>query len=104
LHISELHGNSNIEQCVSCGKEYLRGIEISAFFSFSFCFVTFSRCYNFIHLTDFDASAAYQYSVHDHRTGRQCFLCGGILVDSIINFGIPEIFVLFCFVSPLLSC
>jgi len=59
-HISELHGNSNIEQCVNCGKEYLR---------------------------DFDASASYQCSVHDHRTGRTCVLCGGILVDSIINFG-----------------
>jgi len=64
-HISELHGNSNLEQCVHCGKEYLR---------------------------DFDASASYQYSVHDHRTGRICVVCGGVLVDTIINFGenLPE--------------
>ncbi|KAK8087904.1 hypothetical protein PG997_002865 [Apiospora hydei] len=26
-------------------------------------------------------------SIHDHRTGRKCALCGGILLDTIINFG-----------------
>lgn len=60
--ISELHGNSNLEMCKTCGKKYLR---------------------------DFDASAHYLTSVHDHRTGRKCskFGCNGDLYDSIINFG-----------------
>jgi len=58
--IAELHGNSNIEVCSSCGKEYLR---------------------------DFKATAPYAVSVHDHRTGRNCVLCNGDLVDTIINFG-----------------
>lgn len=25
--------------------------------------------------------------MHDHRTGRKCALCGGVLLDTIINFG-----------------
>jgi hypothetical protein len=25
--------------------------------------------------------------VHDHRTGRKCASCGGVLVDTIVNFG-----------------
>jgi len=58
--IAELHGNSNIEVCSKCGKEYLR---------------------------DFKAIAPYTHSVHDHRTGRYCDLCSGDLVDTIINFG-----------------
>jgi len=63
--ISELHGNSNLEKCSKCGQEYLR---------------------------DFVATANYLCSVHDHRTGRKCTLCGGELEDSIINFGesLPE--------------
>lgn len=30
--------------------------------------------------------------MHDHRTGRKCAICGGTLLDSIINFGedLPE--------------
>ncbi|TVY19132.1 NAD-dependent protein deacetylase SRT1 [Lachnellula arida] len=59
-NISELHGNSNIESCKDCGKEYLR---------------------------DFRAVATYEKTVHDHRTGRKCALCGGVLLDSIVNFG-----------------
>jgi len=58
--IAELHGNSNIEVCSNCGKEYLR---------------------------DYKAVAPYTHSVHDHRTGRNCVLCNGELVDTIINFG-----------------
>ncbi|KAI1774992.1 DHS-like NAD/FAD-binding domain-containing protein [Hypoxylon cercidicola] len=58
--ISELHGNSNREYCKDCGKEYIR---------------------------DFRAVASYEKTVHDHRTGRKCALCGGVLLDSIINFG-----------------
>ncbi|CZR58868.1 uncharacterized protein PAC_08760 [Phialocephala subalpina] len=58
--ISEVHGNSNRESCKDCGKEYIR---------------------------DFRAVATYEKTVHDHRTGRKCALCGGVLLDSIVNFG-----------------
>ncbi|KAK2042813.1 NAD-dependent deacetylase sirtuin-7 [Colletotrichum somersetense] len=58
--ISELHGNSNRESCKDCGKEYIR---------------------------DFRAVATYEKTVHDHRTGRRCAVCGGALVDTIVNFG-----------------
>ncbi|KAM7189023.1 DHS-like NAD/FAD-binding domain containing protein [Naviculisporaceae sp. PSN 640] len=65
--ISELHGNSNREYCRDCGREYIR---------------------------DFRAVASYEKSVHDHRTGRKCAMpgCGGVLLDTIINFGeqLPE--------------
>lgn len=49
-----------MERCIKCGKEYLR---------------------------DYDATADYAYSVHDHRTGRKCVVCEGELHDTIINFG-----------------
>ncbi|KAI1401564.1 DHS-like NAD/FAD-binding domain-containing protein [Hypoxylon fuscum] len=58
--ISELHGNSNREYCKDCSKEYIR---------------------------DFRAVASYEKTVHDHRTGRKCARCGGVLLDSIVNFG-----------------
>ncbi|KAI0110177.1 DHS-like NAD/FAD-binding domain-containing protein [Daldinia grandis] len=58
--ISELHGNNNREYCKDCGKEYIR---------------------------DFRAVASYEKTVHDHRTGRKCACCGGVLLDSIVNFG-----------------
>ncbi|KAG4435789.1 hypothetical protein IFR05_008733 [Cadophora sp. M221] len=58
--ISELHGNSNLESCRDCGKEFIR---------------------------DFRAVATYEKTVRDHRTGRKCARCGGVLQDSIINFG-----------------
>jgi mono-ADP-ribosyltransferase sirtuin 6 len=65
--ISELHGNSNLEYCIACGKEYLR---------------------------DFRAVSNYEKSWSDHRTGRKCALpnCSGALRDTIINFGegLPE--------------
>ncbi|KAF3769752.1 DHS-like NAD/FAD-binding domain-containing protein [Cryphonectria parasitica EP155] len=63
--ISELHGNSNREYCKECGKEYIR---------------------------DFRAVAPDHNHVNDHRTGRKCALCKGVLLDSIINFGeyLPE--------------
>ncbi|KAJ0114160.1 NAD-dependent deacetylase sirtuin-7 [Diaporthe amygdali] len=60
--ISEVHGNSNREYCKDCGKEYIR---------------------------DFRAVAPDERPAHDHRTGRKCAICGGILLDSIINFGEP---------------
>ncbi|KAK7923421.1 hypothetical protein PG985_007492 [Apiospora marii] len=37
--------------------------------------------------TDFRAVSTFEKSIHDHRTGRKCALCGGILLDTIINFG-----------------
>lgn len=37
--------------------------------------------------TDFRAVATYEITVLDHRTGRKCARCGGVLHDSIINFG-----------------
>ncbi|KAL2063551.1 hypothetical protein VTL71DRAFT_5356 [Oculimacula yallundae] len=58
--ISELHGNSNRESCADCGKEFIR---------------------------DFRAVATYEKTVRDHRTGRKCARCGGVLHDSIVNFG-----------------
>ncbi|KAJ3435914.1 nad-dependent protein deacetylase sirtuin-7 [Anaeramoeba flamelloides] len=57
--ISELHGNTNKEFCVDCEKEYFR----------PFCVDDESTiCTN-------------------HVTGRFCDECGGVLHDSIINFG-----------------
>ncbi|KAI8285064.1 NAD-dependent protein deacetylase SRT1 [Colletotrichum sp. SAR11_240] len=58
--ISELHGNSNREYCKDCDKEYLR---------------------------DFRAVSTFEKSIHDHRTERKCARCGGVLLDTIINFG-----------------
>jgi Sir2 family len=37
--------------------------------------------------SDFRAVATYEKTVHDHRTGRKCAVCGGVLHDSIVNFG-----------------
>lgn len=63
--IAELHGNTNIERCIECGKDYLR---------------------------DFRVRNAKK--VHDHHTGRLCDdpTCGGQLKDTIINFkeSLPE--------------
>lgn len=58
--LCELHGNSNLEVCCWCGKEYMRD---------------FDTCHN---------SAA-----GSHETGRRCTApgCGGPLLDTIINFG-----------------
>lgn len=63
--MAELHGNTNREKCRDCDKEYLR---------------------------DFRVRNAQR--VKDHKTGRACDDpdCGGILEDTIINFGegLPE--------------
>ena len=40
-----------------------------------------------LRLADFRAVAAYEKTVRDHRTGRKCARCGGVLHDSIVNFG-----------------
>lgn len=57
--IAELHGNTNLEICTKCNREFLR---------------------------DFRVRNAQE--VHDHKTGRKCddSLCGGELMDTIINF------------------
>ena len=58
--LAEVHGNTNLERCVKCKKEYMR---------------------------DFRVRNANK--VHDHATGRICEDndCKGQLIDSIINFG-----------------
>jgi NAD-dependent SIR2 family protein deacetylase len=65
-HLSELHGNSNLEICDTCGQQYLRDFK---------CRRRGNR-------------------VHGHETGRMCVKsgCDGKLNDSIINFGenLPE--------------
>jgi len=58
--IGELHGNSNLEICEKCGKQYLR---------------------------DFHCRGG-GGGIRDHFTGRYCN-CGGKLNDSIINFSEP---------------
>ena len=59
-NLAEVHGNTNLELCVKCKKEYMR---------------------------DFRVRNAQK--VHDHETGRNCedSSCRGKLIDSIINFG-----------------
>jgi mono-ADP-ribosyltransferase sirtuin 6 len=37
--------------------------------------------------SDFRAVATYEKTVRDHRTGRKCARCDGVLHDSIVNFG-----------------
>jgi NAD+-dependent protein deacetylase sirtuin 6 len=55
--ISELHGNTNMEFCKTCGRKFYR---------------------------NYRTRTATQ--VHNHETGRKCE-CGGKLYDTIINFG-----------------
>lgn len=57
--LSELHGNSNLERCENCNREYLR---------------------------DFSTRAP---PGRKHVTGRKCYRCGGRLLDTIIHFGEP---------------
>lgn len=56
--ISELHGNTNLEICDSCGMNQLRDYRVR----------TATNC-------------------KAHKTGRKCSSCGGNLCDSILNFG-----------------
>eukprot|EP01084_Bolivina_argentea_P091413 164570_1 len=60
--MSELHGNSALEICMRCKKEYLRDY----------------RCRN----------SLMKQACHDHKTGRYCVVpnCKGRLQDTIINF------------------
>eukprot|EP01083_Nonionella_stella_P105294 302846_1 len=59
--ISELHGNTNLEFCKACGKQYLRDFRVRKRGN----------------------------SVHNHKTARKCTVkgCGQPLYDTIINFG-----------------
>lgn len=59
-NISEVHGNTNLEYCKKCGKDYMRDFRVR----------NAQKC-------------------KDHDTGRYCQnpKCGGMLRDSIINFG-----------------
>ena len=67
--MSELHGNSTLEVCEKCQREYMRDY----------------RC---------RGSLRKNQSVHDHKTGRYCTIpgCEGKLYDTIINFNenLPE--------------
>lgn len=58
--ITEVHGNTNLELCKKCGKDYMR---------------------------DFRVRTANKAS--EHKTGRKCDnpKCSGDLHDTIINFG-----------------
>ena len=58
-NIAELHGNTNLEICEDCGREYMR-----------------------------DNRVRTAQKVHEHRTGRKCEStgCNGHLKDTIINF------------------
>merc|ERR1711943_38653 len=56
--MSELHGNTNLEICDSCGMRQLR---------------------------DYRVRTAQNNKAH--KTGRKCSSCNGNLCDSILNFG-----------------
>lgn len=58
-NIAELHGNTNLEVCEECGREYMR-----------------------------DTRVRNAQRTHEHRTGRMCENpgCNGHLKDTIINF------------------
>lgn len=58
--ISELHGNTFLEICTQCGKDYMR---------------------------DFRTRTPQEFD--KHLTGRKCDnqICGGDLRDTIVNFG-----------------
>lgn len=58
--LAEVHGNTNVEKCQKCKKEYMR-----------------------------DYRVRNAEKVFDHKTGRKCTVpsCKGDLCDSIINFG-----------------
>ena len=60
-NISELHGNTYLEYCSICSKEYLR---------------------------DFDTMGTFKFTNYNHETGRICSVphCNGKLRDTIINF------------------
>ena len=73
-HIAELHGNTNLEICQKCGKDYLRDFS--------------TRSDN---PTTVGVRNGEYVDIFDHETGRICDnpTCGGKLHDSIVNFGEP---------------
>jgi NAD-dependent SIR2 family protein deacetylase len=58
--ISEVHGNRNKEECMKCGRDYMRDFHVRN-----------------------------SKATHEHKTGRKCDdpKCKGDLKDTIINFG-----------------
>ena len=64
-YISQLHGNRNLQHCLSCERKYFRD------------FRTLRR----------DGKMYKPGEKRDHNTGRDCENCGGELHDSIIYFG-----------------
>lgn len=67
--ITEVHGNSNREECQSCGKSYYRDYACHARGNVALA-----------------AQLKLTGRAATHFTGRMC-ICGGPLCDSIINFG-----------------
>eukprot|EP00754_Rhynchopus_humris_P012190 Rhum_TRINITY_DN14273_c1_g2::Rhum_TRINITY_DN14273_c1_g2_i2::g.76385::m.76385/K11416/SIRT6, SIR2L6; mono-ADP-ribosyltransferase sirtuin 6 len=63
--LSELHGNSIVERCVACRREYLRDFNVQT------------------------GSGVAADGGFEHRTGRVCDApgCGGALADTIVHFG-----------------
>ena len=59
-NISELHGNTYLEQCKKCGSDFLRDFKVRV-----------------------------KTNKFEHQTGRFCVKCQAELFDSIINFGEP---------------
>ncbi len=68
-HITEVHGNSNSEECCQCERHYYRD------------FPTHARVNRVL-----AERAQLTGRAEKHFTGRHCF-CGGPLCDTIINFG-----------------
>lgn len=75
--MSELHGNQNLERCSACGFEFLRD-----FHTRNDAFIASSE----------PVKRGEVKPTFFHATGRRCAWCGGMLQDSIVNFGenLPE--------------
>lgn len=56
--MAELHGNTNLEICKTCKKQYMRDFRVRN-----------------------------NPKVHEHATDRKCESCGEMLYDTIVNFG-----------------
>lgn len=69
--MSELHGNQNLESCSACGADLLRDF----------------RTRNDAYVAAEWRRRGAEKPVFFHETGRRCPRCGGMLQDSIVNFG-----------------